>query len=70
MNVINDNSIQMSVKRIPFYIKVKGKIHDNLSHENPAPTLLTLTVYFYNFQHPPPTTHTTVLHQQEFISIY
>jgi hypothetical protein len=46
MNIINDNSIQVSVKQTPFYIKVKGTIHDNLGHKNTAPTVLILTVYF------------------------
>jgi hypothetical protein len=31
--IINDNSIQMSVKRISLYIKVKRKIHYNLGHK-------------------------------------
>ena len=33
MIIINDNSIQVSVKQIPFYINVKGKIRDNLGHK-------------------------------------
>ena len=39
--IVNDNSIQTSVKRI----KAKRKIHNDLSQKNTAPILLILTVY-------------------------
>jgi len=37
IRIINDNSKQMSVKQIPFYITFKGKIPDNLGHKTQHP---------------------------------
>jgi hypothetical protein len=47
--IINDNSVQMSVKQIPLYIKTKCKFHDNLGHKehsthSPYPHVLFLNL--------------------------
>ena len=60
MNIINDNLIQVSVKQIPFYIKVKGTIHDNLGHKTQHPLSSSsqfISKTYTNFNTlPPPST--------------
>ena len=45
--MFNDNSKQMSVKWITYYIKDKRKIYDNLGHKNNTLILTIPILYFY-----------------------
>jgi hypothetical protein len=61
--IVNDTWRQMSVKRIRLYIKVKRKIHDNVSHKEHNTLSLQPQCIFVNLPQilTPPSTPTVTL---------